>query len=177
MSDTSRAHKEKAPKTLGFAVFTCSTTRYYDHEAGKQVTDESGDLTVRILETNGHVVLSRALVPDNKALIEANVKEAIKSNKIDALITIGGTGIAPSDVTIETVEPLLEKNLPGFSEIFRSISYDEIGSVALASRAIAGVTNGKAIFCIPGSPNAVETSLEKLILPEVGHIILHARGR
>jgi molybdenum cofactor biosynthesis protein B len=80
-------------------------------------------------------------------------------------------------VTIETVEPLLEKNLPGFSEIFRSISYDEIGSAALASRAIAGVANGKAIFCIPGSPNAVETSLEKLILPEVGHIILHARGR
>jgi molybdopterin biosynthesis enzyme MoaB len=82
MSDTSSAHKEKAPKTLGFAVFTCSTTRYYDHEAGKQVTDESGDLTVRILETNGHAVLSRALVPDNKTLIEANVTEAIKSNKI-----------------------------------------------------------------------------------------------
>jgi molybdenum cofactor biosynthesis protein B len=177
MSETSRAHKEKAPKKLGFAVVICSTSRYHDSEAGKCVTDESGDLIVKLLETHGYSVVSRDLVPDNKTLIEAFVKKALQSRNVDAIIMSGGTGIAPSDVTIETVEPLLEKDLPGFGELFRAISYDEIGSAALMSRAIAGVAREKAVFCIPGSPNAVKTCLEKLILPEVGHIILHARER
>jgi molybdenum cofactor biosynthesis protein B len=177
MSETSRAHKEKAPKKLGFAVVICSTSRYYDSETGKCVTDESGDLIVKLLETHGHSVVSRDLVPDDKTLIEAFMKKALQSENVDAIIISGGTGIAPSDVTIETVVPLLEKDLPGFGELFRAISYDEISSAALMSRAIAGVAREKAVFCIPGSPDAVKTCLEKLILPEVGHIILHARGR
>jgi molybdenum cofactor biosynthesis protein B len=121
--------------------------------------------------------VSRDLVPDDKTLIEVFVKKALQSMNVDAIIISGGTGIAPSDVSIETVESLLEKDLPGFGELFRAISYGEIGSAALMSRAIAGVAWKKAVFCIPGSPNAVKTYLEKLILPEVGHIILHARGR
>ena len=177
MSETSRAHKEKAPKQFGFAVVICSTSRYYDSEAGKHVTDESGDLIVNLLETSGHSVGSRDLIPDDKTFIEASVKRALQSKKVDAIITSGGTGITPSDVTIETVEPLLEKKLPGFGEIFRAISYEEIGSAAVMTRALAGVVQGKAVFCIPGSPNAVRLCLEKLILPEVGHIILHARER
>jgi len=177
MSETSRAHKEKAPKKLCFAVVICSTSRYYDSETGKCVTDESGDLIAKLLETHGHSVVSRDLVPDDKTLIEVFVKKALQSRNVDAIIISGGTGIATSDVTIETVEPMLEKDLPGFGELFRAISYDEIGSAALMSRAIAGVVQGKAVFCIPGSPNAVKTCLEKLILPEVGHIILHSRGR
>jgi molybdenum cofactor biosynthesis protein B len=177
MSETSRAHKEKAPKKFGFAVVICSTSRYYDSEAGKHVTDESGDLIVNLLETSGHSVVSRDLIPDDKTFIEASVKRALQFKKVDAIITSGGTGITPSDVTIETVEPLVEKKLPGFGEIFRAISYDEIGSAAVMTRALAGVVQGKAVFCIPGSPNAVRLCLEKLILPEVGHVILHARER
>jgi molybdenum cofactor biosynthesis protein B len=94
---------------------------------------------------------------------------------VDAAIFCGGTGITSTDITIETVTPFLEKILHGFGEIFRRLSYDEIGSSAVLSRALAGVAKGKAVFCIPGSPNAVRLSLEKLILPETGHIVRHAR--
>jgi len=177
MSETSKAHKEKAPKTLGFSVVICSTSRYQDARAGKQVSDESGDLIVETLKKHGHTIVSRELIPDDKTMIEKTIQKALMSPKIDAVITSGGTGITPSDVTIETVEPLLEKALPGFGEIFRRLSYEEIGSAAAMSRALAGVVKGKAVFCLPGSPNAVKLCLEKLILPEAGHIILHARGR
>jgi len=101
----------------------------------------------------------------------------LKASKVDAIITCGGTGINPSDVTIETLEPILEKELPGFGELFRHLSYQEIGSAAVMTRAVAGVAKGKVIFCLPGSPNAAKLCLEKLILPETGHIILHARGK
>jgi len=177
MSETARVHKKKAPKKLGFAVVICSTSRYYDSEAGKHVVDESGDLIVGMLKAQGHSVVSRELIPDDKTFIEASVKRALQSKKIDVAITCGGTGINPSDVTIETLEPLLDKHLPGFGEIFRTLSYSEIGSAAFMTRTVAGVAQGKAVFCVPGSPQAVKLCLEKLILPEVGHIILHARGR
>jgi len=177
MSQTARIHKEKAPKKLGFAVIICSTSRYHDFEAGKHIFDESGDLIVQMLKAHGHSVEVRELIPDNKAFIEASVNRALRSKKVDAVITCGGTGITPSDVTIETVEPLLDKQLPGFGETFRTLSYNEIGSAAIMTRAIAGVTEGKAVFCIPGSPQAVRLCLERLILPEAGHIILHARGK
>jgi len=177
MSKTARIHKEKAPKKLGFAVIVVSTSRFRDFEAGKQVTDESGDLIVETLMANGHSVFMRELIPDDSRLIEACVKKALQSPKVDAVITCGGTGINPSDVTIETVEPLLDKQLPGFGEIFRSLSYEEIGSAAIMTRALAGVARGKAVFCLPGSPQAVRLCLEGLILPEAGHIVLHARGR
>jgi molybdenum cofactor biosynthesis protein B len=177
MSETSRAHKEEAPKILYFAVITVSTSRFRDFEAGKQVIDESGDLIVETLQAHGHTVFIRYLVPDDTKLIEAYVKKALQSPKVDALITCGGTGINPSDVTIETVESLLDKHLPGFGELFRWLSYGEIGSAAVMTRALAGVAKDKAVFCLPGSPQAVKLCLEKLILPEAGHIILHARGR
>jgi molybdenum cofactor biosynthesis protein B len=169
-------HKEEAPKELGFAVIICSTSRSQDFEAGRQVLDESGDLIVETLEAHGHSVFMRELIPDDERLIEAAVKRALQSHKVDVVITCGGTGITPLDVTIEAVEPLLDKQLPGFGEFFRSLSYDEIGSAAVMTRAIAGVAMGKAVFCLPGSPQAVSLCLERLILPEVGHIILHARG-
>jgi len=177
MSETSRLHKEEAPKKLGFAVIVISTSRFRDFEAGKQVWDESGDLIVETLKAHGHTVFIRDLIPDNRGLIEASVKKALQSQRVEAIITCGGTGINPSDVTIETIEPLLDKQLLGFGEIFRWLSYGEIGSPAVMTRAIAGVTRGKAVFCLPGSPQAVRLCLERLILPEAGHIILHARGR
>jgi len=177
MSETARVHKEEAPKTLGFAVIVVSTSRFRDLEARQRVRDESGDLIVNLLKVHGHSVFVRELIPDDKKLIEASVRKALESQKVDAIIICGGTGINPSDVTIETVEPLLDKQLPGFGEVFRWLSYGEIGSAAVMTRAIAGVVNGKAVFCLPGSPQAVRLCVERLILPEVGHIILHARGK
>ena len=176
MSETSRAHKEGAPKKLGFAVITISSSRSIALEARKKVIDESGDMIVEFLKSGGHVVFMQELVPDDQRLIESAVKKALQSNNVDAIITCGGTGISPADITIESVYPLLDKELPGFGELFRSLSYDEIGSGAVMSRALAGVARGKAIFCLPGSPQAVRLCLERLILPEVGHIVLHARG-
>ncbi|RLI20247.1 molybdenum cofactor biosynthesis protein [Candidatus Bathyarchaeota archaeon] len=127
-----------------------------------------------MLKKAGHTLVFRRIIPDEKVLIEKSVRQALKSD-LDVVVFCGGTGIAPSDITIETVSPFLEKVLPGFGEIFRSLSFDQIGSAAILSRAIAGVAKGKVFFCIPGSPNAVKLCFEKLILPEVAHIVKHAR--
>jgi len=123
-------------------------------------------------------VVFREIVPDDAVLIGEYVGRALGSEKVDAIIVCGGTGISPRDVTIEAVRPMLVKTLPGFGELFRKLSFDEIGSAAVLTRALAGVANqGKAVFCIPGSPQAVRLVLEKLILPEVGHILKHAREK
>jgi len=177
MSETSRVHKEGAPVSLSFAVFTVSTSRFRDLQAGRKVVDESGDLIVEALKAHGHSVFLRELISDDRTLIEVSVKRALESRNVDAIITCGGTGITPSDVTIEAVEPLFDKQLPGFGEVFRWLSYEDIGSAAVMSRAVAGVARGKAVFCLPGSPQAVKLCVERLILPEAGHIILHARGK
>jgi molybdenum cofactor biosynthesis protein B len=176
MSETSKAHKEKSPRNLAFAIITISTSRYQESKASKHISDESGDLIAKMLQKHGHTVVSRELISDDKAMIRRTALKALKSSRIDAIITSGGTGITPSDLTMEAMKPLLEKVLPGFGEIFRWLSYQSVGSAAVMTRAIAGVTRGKAIFCLPGSPQAVKLCLEKLILPEAGHIILHARG-
>jgi len=105
------------------------------------------------------------------------VRKALSSNDVDAIVTCGGTGIGPTDVTIETVQPLLEKEILGFGEIFRTLGYEQIGSAVILTRALAGVSRGKVVFCIPGSPQAVSLCLKKLILPEVGHIVKHAREK
>jgi molybdenum cofactor biosynthesis protein B len=115
------------------------------------------------------------MVPDEKFLIERSVIEALESRDVDAIISCGGTGISPKDVTIETIRPFLEKELHGFGEILRKISYEQIGSAAILTRAAAGVSKGKAVFCLPGSPQAVSLALERLILAEAGHIVKHAR--
>jgi molybdenum cofactor biosynthesis protein B len=142
---------------------------------GERVEDVSGDLIKDSLEKAGHAVAFKRIISDDKAQIEKGVKQVLKSANLDAAVFCGGTGIAPSDVTIETVLPLMEKTLPGFGEIFRRLSFDEIGSAAVLSRAVAGVAKGKAFFCIPGSPDAVRICFEKLILPEAPHIVKHAR--
>ena len=175
MSESTKKHKAEAPKKLKFAIFTCSTSRYQKMKRSEKVEDISGDLIEAFLKKAGHVVILRKLIPDDKALIEESVKQALAHADLDAIIFCGGTGIAPSDITIETLSPYLEKILPGFGEIFRRLSYDAIGSAAVLSRALAGVAKGKAFFCVPGSPDAVRLCFEKLILPEVCHIVKHAR--
>lgn len=177
MSEVTRRHREKAPTRLGFAVIVCSTSRYQKLMAVEKVEDKSGDLIAGLLEQHGHTVIFRRVIPDDKSVIEKSLKEALRLQNLDAVILCGGTGISPTDVTIETVKPLLKKELHGFGEIFRWLSYEAINSAAVMSRAVAGVVEGKAVFCIPGSPQAVRLCLEKLILPEVGHIVFHARER
>jgi molybdenum cofactor biosynthesis protein B len=175
MSETAAKHKAEAPKRLNFAIVICSTSRYKKFKSTGEVDDPSGDLIAEILRRHGHVVVSRTMIPDEKLLIERSVEEALESRNTDVIISCGGTGISPTDVTIETVQPLLEKELNGFGEILRKISYEQIGSAAVLTRAIAGVSKGKAVFCLPGSPQAVSLALERLILPEAGHIVKHAR--
>ncbi|MGQ9566067.1 MAG: MogA/MoaB family molybdenum cofactor biosynthesis protein [Candidatus Bathyarchaeales archaeon] len=176
MSETSRKHKAEAPKTLSFAVITVSSSRFKEQKSLGKIEDPSGDLTVQLVEKAGHKVVLRSLVPDDRVLIGKAVSKALGTDNVDVVITCGGTGVALSDVTIETVRPLLVKTLPGFGEIFRRLSFDKIGSAAIMSRALAGVSDGgKAVFCLPGSPNAVSLCVERLILPEAGHIVKHAR--
>ena len=176
-SETTRKHKAEAPEKLNFAVIVCSSSRYEEIKSGKKVEDPSGELITRLLEAKGHNVVYKTIVPDNSAMIRIELKKLISEKKVNAVILCGGTGISPSDVTIETVEPILEKTLPGFGEIFRWLSYQEIGSAAILSRALAGTVEGKVIFCIPGSPQAVKLCVEKLILPEATHIVKHAREK
>jgi molybdenum cofactor biosynthesis protein B len=176
LSETSKEHKEKAPEQLNFAVIIISTSRYRASQAGKPVTDESRDLILKLLKNNGYEVAVQRLINDDKVAIREIVGELLKSPKVDVIVSTGGTGINPADVTIEAVKPMLEKELPGFGELFRHLTFQEIGSAAVMSRAVAGVANGKAVFCLPGSPHAVRLCLERLILPETAHIVLHARG-
>jgi molybdenum cofactor biosynthesis protein B len=176
MSETSEAHKAKAPKTLNYGIYICSTSRYKLILKGEQVvSDVGGDTLVELLKNAGQNVLFKNIVADDKALITDAVTQALMLPDLDVVIFSGGTGITPTDVTIETVLPFLEKTLPGFGEFFRRISFDRVGSAAVLSRAVAGVAKGKALFCIPGSPDAVRISVEMLILPEAPHIVKHAR--
>ena len=175
MSESAKKHKAAAPKKLNFGIFICSTSRYQLMQKGERIDDVSGDTIEALLKTAGHVILFKKIISDDKGMIGDAVKRVLEFGDLDVAIFCGGTGIAPSDVTIETVSPFLEKTLPGFGEIFRRLSYDKVGSAAVLSRAVAGVAKGKALFCIPGSPDAVRVSVELLILPEAPHIVRHAR--
>ena len=176
MSESSKAHKAKAPKTLTFGIFICSTSRFNQIEAGeKEVSDIGGETIVELLKNAGQKILFKKIIADDETMIQDAVMYATGLDAVDVAIFSGGTGITPSDITIETVSPFFDKTLPGFGEFFRRISFDRVGPAAVLSRAIAGVAKGKVIFCIPGSPDAVKTSVEMLILPEASHIVKHAR--
>jgi len=175
MSSTSESHKRDAPATLRFGIAVVSTSRSEMINRGSSVSDVSGDLIVKFLVEAGHRVVDRSIIPDEPERIRDWFKSCIRDPEIDVLVTSGGTGISKSDVTIETVRGSLDKELSGFGEIFRMLSYEDMGSAAFITRALAGTIGEKAIFCIPGSPSAVELALTKLILPEAGHIIRHIR--
>ncbi|OCA85122.1 MogA/MoaB family molybdenum cofactor biosynthesis protein [Pseudobacillus wudalianchiensis] len=159
------AHKEQAAKHVVCQIITVSDTR-------TEETDKSGKKIKELLLHNGHSVAHYQIVPDDKARIEELVLQGIEDADIEAVILNGGTGIAKRDVTIEAVTPLFEKELKGFGELFRYLSYTEdIGSAALMSRAVAGVAERTVIFSLPGSTGAVALGMEKLILREIGHIV------
>jgi molybdenum cofactor biosynthesis protein B len=172
--DVPSKHKEHARKSAAVFILTCSTSKAEEKRKGLPVEDPSGDIIERLMREAGHRITGRALIPDKIELLRTTVRKALKSDA-EAIIITGGTGIAPSDVTIEGITPILEKELPGFGELFRKISYDTIGSAAMMTRATAGVVRGKAIFCLPGSPDGVTTAVNKLIIPELGHVLSIAR--
>ncbi|MEM0287187.1 MAG: MogA/MoaB family molybdenum cofactor biosynthesis protein [Conexivisphaerales archaeon] len=167
-------HRKRAQRTLKCAVITISTSRYTKRADQIHVKDESGDIICRMLRKNGHKVLYRAIVPDSMTDIRTKLLNAFQLG-IDAVITTGGTGISPTDVTIESVSPLLERELPGFGELFRQRSSESIGTASIMSRALLGVMHGMLIACLPGSPDGVKTGME-LLMPELQHASSIAKG-
>ena len=157
-------HKHQAAKQVNCTVITISDTRTVE-------TDASGQLMVALLERNGHRVLRKMIVPDEPDAIEAHLREGIASEDIQAILCNGGTGISVRDRSYEAIEKILDKRLDGFGELFRMLSYQEIGSAAMMSRAVAGIAGDTIIFSTPGSKNAVRLAMEQLILPELGHLV------
>lgn len=166
--DSDHSHHRHDLDTLGLAVITVSTTRDRDE-------DPSGDLIVDLFREAGHEVAARELVSDEYDLIQETVSNLLKRESVDVVVTNGGTGVTPDDVTPEAVRPLLDKPLPGFGELFRQLSYDEIGTMVVGTRAVGGVADGVPVFVLPGSTNAVKLGVSKIIIPEVGHLAGLAR--
>ena len=155
-------------------VVTVSTSRFGKMKDGRKFTDESGDVAVREVESAGHEMSRRTVISDDAIMIRKEVKTFI-SGRDDILIMTGGTGVSGRDVTIETVRPFFQKELDGFGELLRRLSYDEIGSAAILTRATMGISKGKLIICLPGSPGAVQTAM-KAALGELPHAVYIARS-
>lgn len=162
-------HKQEAPKKIRCQIVTISDTR-------TEITDKSGQLMMTLLKEHGHEIIDYEIVKDDQTHIKNAVLKGCENKEVDVILTNGGTGIAKRDVTIETVQQIIEKEIVGFGELFRMLSYTEdIGSAAILSRAIAGVANNTAIFSTPGSSGAVKLAMTKLILPELGHVVREIR--
>ena len=161
-------HKEKAPKQIGCAVITVSDTRTPE-------TDSSGALIQRALQEKGHKVTQYIIVKDKPARIKKALLDALNESATECVILTGGTGISRQDSTYEVVKSLLEKEIQGFGELFRYLSFQSIGSPAIMSRATAGVFQGKIIISLPGSQNAVELAMDRLVLPELPHMVFLLR--
>jgi molybdopterin adenylyltransferase len=160
-------------------VVTVSTSRYLEaqQKKGKEVvSDESGDAAQTLIEGNKGIVSGRKLIPDDAGQLRSALQEALGDGMVDVVVFTGGTGVSTTDVTIETVRPLLEKEIDGFGELFRWVSYQTIGAAAALSRATAGIAKGKVILCLPGSPDAVKTALN-MFIGEIPHVVYLARGR
>lgn len=172
-SDSSNQHREYAEgKTARCAVLTVSDTRQADNDAG-------GKLIIDTLKQAGHAVSDYTIVRDEPDLIDHQLKSWLTAESappINAIITTGGTGIAQRDTTVEVVRRLLDKELEGFGELFRMLSYEQVGAAAMLSRAVAGLVGETLIFTLPGSPNAVRLAMDKLIVPELPHMVWE-RGR
>ena len=158
-----REHQDKAPARLNFAVLTVSDSR-------DESTDESGRTIMAMLAERDHGVVGYRIVPDEPERIRQAVGEWLARDELQAVIVNGGTGVSPRDRTVEAMEPLLDKQLPGFGELFRWLSYQEIGPAAMLSRALAGTAGGRILFCLPGSTGACRLAMERLILPQAGHL-------
>jgi len=161
-------HRQQAPASVSVHVITVSDTRTLD-------TDASGRAIVELLEGAGHRVAGRTLLRDEAEEVRAAVQHLASNALVDVVITTGGTGITARDGTFEAVDGLLTKRLPGFGELFRSLSYQQIGAAAMLSRATAGLVGLTVVIVLPGSQHAVRLALEELVLPELGHLVREAR--
>ena len=162
-------HKNKAQRTVRCAVITLSDTR-------DETTDKSGQRIKALLAEHEQPVVSYQILKDEPDQITAAVQALLARSDVDVILTNGGTGIAPRDTTFEAIQGLLEKEIPGFGEMFRMLSYEDIGSAAMLTRATAGVAQGKVIISLPGSTGAVELGMTKLVLPELGHMLFVLQG-
>ena len=168
-------HKEGAKKHYKCAILTISTSKYRNKEKGEaDIGDLSGEIAKELVTKNGHEVVYHDVLPDKEDKIYEGITKALDTGA-DFIITSGGTGLTKNDITIEVVSKFADKRIPGFGELFRLKSYEEIGTAAILSRAFAGAVNGKVIFCLPGSPDAVGLALEQIIMPEIAHIMKHVR--
>jgi molybdenum cofactor biosynthesis protein B len=160
-------HKSASPSSVRCFIVTVSDTRTMEDDA-------SGEAITQLLTAAGHVVAGRAVVKDDPDLVHSTVERHLASVGVQVIITTGGTGITSRDSTYEAVSTLLEKRLDGFGELFRMLSYQEIGPAAMMTRAVAGLVARRIVIALPGSPGAVRLAMEKLVIPELGHLVQQA---
>lgn len=163
-------HRALSPAVLAFGLVTVSDTRAHEDDA-------SGRLLRAAVTGRGHRVLAAELVPDDVAAIRGAVRRLLSLPEMDVVVLTGGTGFSPRDLTVEAVAPLFDRPVEGFGELFRMLSFQQVGAAAMLSRAAAGLVGDRAVFLLPGSPKAVALALESLILPEAAHLLAQARRR
>ncbi|MBL9123168.1 MAG: MogA/MoaB family molybdenum cofactor biosynthesis protein [Planctomycetaceae bacterium] len=168
MSQSAAQHRAQSPQTLACAVLTVSDTRTLE-------TDSGGQTIVDLLVGAGHRVVERAIIPDEPAHMRPLVAGWAARDEIAAILLTGGTGISSRDQTFETISSLFTKPLPGYGELFRMLSFAEVGAAAMLSRAVGGLVGRSVVLTMPGSPAAVRLAMERLILPELGHLVREAR--
>lgn len=165
---STRAHKSEAHRGISFAVLTVSTSKY--RGMGEDV---SGSVLTGMIKERGYKVVRHDVVSDDEVMIKEKVLGYIDDDEVNAVVTTGGSGISTTDVTINAMRPVFEKEIEGFNPLFIKLSHDEIGSACVLSRATAGIVCGKVVFCLPGSPDACRLAMDKIILAEVEHILKH----
>jgi molybdenum cofactor biosynthesis protein B len=168
VSESVHKHRESAPERVRVAVLTISDTRTPE-------TDTGGETVEALMRDAGHDIVGRDIVRDEASAIRTKLVELLARPDVDAVVTTGGTGISARDTTYEVVDRMLEKKLDGFGEIFRMLSYEEIGAAAVLSRCVAGAVGTKFVACLPGSRNAVRLAVEKLLVPEISHVVFELR--
>ena len=160
-------HKAQAPRSVRCFIVTVSDTR-------TEATDTSGRAIADLLTAAGHVVAGRAIVKDDAEMVRGTLERQLAIADVQAIITTGGTGVTARDSTYEVVSSLLQKRLDGFGELFRMLSFQQIGPAAMMSRACAGIVAGHVVVSLPGSEAAVRLALERLLIPELGHLVQQA---
>jgi len=170
MSQSTAQHRAEAPKALRVSIMTVSDTRTLE-------TDESGALIAQYLESAGHTVVDRVIVPDDPERMRPILLSWSQKGDVDAALLTGGTGITSRDQTFETVSALLTKPMPGYGELFRMLSYAEIGPATILSRAVGGLMGQMLVFVMPGSKAAVRLAMEKILAPELPHFVREVRKR
>lgn len=168
MSESVERHREASPEKIRVAVLTISDTRTPE-------TDTGGNIIVELMREAGHEITRREIVKDDAARIKEVLEGLVVDEGVDAVVTTGGTGISARDTTYEVVSRMIDKKLDGFGEIFRMLSYEEVGAAAVLSRAVAGAAGSKFVACLPGSTNAVRLAMEKLLVPEISHVVFELR--